>query len=453
MSPLDTMRERRAAKKQELDELLAGPTTEKRDLNIEEDAKFETLVEEIRKTDDRIDELEQAEIREARTAAARVQTGQTGSQSSAPARVTDPPVYDLRNLSGPSWFKDVYNAQHKNDRGALERLRRSSAAEAEQRALGNTNATGGSGGEFAPPEWLVNEYVRLARPGRVAADLFTHAQLPAGISSVNIPKVSTGTSVTIQSTQNTALSQTDLTTTSINSGVVTIGGKQVVSQQLLEQSAIPFDQVILQDLALAYAASLDVQALTGAGTSGTLRGLGSAAGMVVQTYTNATPAVVGTGQFYSQLVQAISTVQANRYLPPDTILMHPRRWAWVAAAVDTQNRPLVPLSGQAVNPLGDGGSDPVAQGASGTIAGLQVFVDPNLPANLGTGTNQDVAYVFRRGDIMLWESAPKAETFTEPYADSMGVLFRLYAYAAMVPDRYGSSIVQVTGSGMVTPTF
>jgi hypothetical protein len=62
-------------------------------------------------------------------------------------------------------------------------------------------------------------------------------------------------------------------------------------------------------------------------------------------------------------------------------------------------------------------------------------------------------YVFRRGDIMLWESAPTAETFTQPYADSMGVLFRLYAYSALIPDRYGSSIVQINGTGLVTPTF
>jgi hypothetical protein len=42
----------------------------------------------------------------------------------------------------------------------------------EARAIGNTNATGGSGGELAPPTWLVNEWINLLRPGRVTADLF-----------------------------------------------------------------------------------------------------------------------------------------------------------------------------------------------------------------------------------------------------------------------------------------
>jgi HK97 family phage major capsid protein len=222
--------------------------------------------------------------------------------------------------------------------------------------------------------------------------------------------------------------------------------------QLLEQSEIPFDHVILQDLALAYAGQLDVQALTGAGTSGSLRGLASAAGLTVQAYTNASPAVAGAGQLYSQIQQAVSKVYSTRYLAPDTILMHPRRWAWICAAFDTTNRPLVVPRAVAYNPVATDDSN-VPQGYVGEIGGLQVFTDPNLPINTGAGTNQDPVYVFRRGDIMLWESAPTAETFTQPYADSMGVLFRLYAYSALIPDRYGSSIVQINGTGLVTPTF
>lgn len=451
MSALQIMTERRAAKKAELDALLALPTEEKRDLTEEEDASFSTLVAEIRSQDERIAELADEEQRAKAAAETRRITGDSGVPVGG-AKVVDPPVYDLHNLSGPSYFRDLYKAQHQADREAQDRLRRSSQAESEKRALGNTGAAGGSGGEFAPPEWLVNEFVALARPGRVAANLFTHNELPAGVSSINIPKVATGTTVAIQSTQNTTLSQTDLTTTSISSGIATIGGKQVVSMQLLEQSAIPFDRVILGDLALAYAVQLNTQALSGAGTSGTLRGLGSAAGLVTQTYTNAAPAVVGAGQFYAQLVKASSTVYANRFMPPDTILMTPTRWAWVAAAFDTQNRPLLPLTGTSVNPLGDTPGQ-VAQGYAGNIAGLEVYVDPTLPQNLGTGTNQDLVYVFRRGDIQLYETAPKAETFTEPYADSLGVLYRLYAYAAQIPDRYGSSIVQIGGTGLTAPTF
>lgn len=300
---------------------------------------------------------------------------------------------------------------------------------------------------------MIDEYVALARPGRVTANLFTRDALPSGVSSVNIPRVATGTTVAPQTTQNTAVSQTDVTTNSLTSSIVTVAGKQVVSLQLLEQSGIPFDKVILQDLSLAYAAQLDVQALTGSGTSGNLRGLSGASGLTVQTYTQTTPAVAGAGGLYAQIMQAVSKVYTTRYLAPDTILMHPRRWSWIAASFDSQNRPLIVPSGSAYNPVGVQTAE-LAEGRVGEMGGLAVYVDPNIPTNLGAGTNQDVVYVFRRGDVFLWETPePAMETFMEPYADSMGVLFRLYAYSALIPDRYGSSIVQINGTGLVTPTF
>ncbi len=58
--------------------------------------------------------------------------------------------------------------------------------------------------------------------------------------------MATGTTVAPQSTQNTALSQTDLATGSLSSPIVTHVGKQVVSRQLLDQSAVPFDRVLRQ---------------------------------------------------------------------------------------------------------------------------------------------------------------------------------------------------------------
>jgi HK97 family phage major capsid protein len=453
MSLSDAMTELRAAKKAELDELLTGPTSEKRDLTEDESTKFDTLATEIRAQDERITQLIEAEKREAAAAASRVLTGNVGEKAVGNAQVIEKPVYQ-RGDYRVSYFRDLHLATKSDpDREAADRLRRNSVIETEKRALGNTGGAGGSGGEFAPPLWLVDEFVALARPGRIAADLFTKETLPPGVSSINIPKVATGTTVALQSTQNSALSQTDMTTTSLSSNISTIGGKQVVSVQLLEQSAIPFDRVIMGDLALAYAGQLDIQALTGAGTSGALRGLANAAGITSQAYTQATPSVAGTGGLYSNIAKAISQVFATRYLPPDTILMHPRRWAWICAAFDTSNRPLVVPSALAYNPIATDDTN-VAQGYVGQLQGLAVYTDPNIPINTGSGTNQDPIYVFRRGDVFLWESAtPTVETFTQPYADSMGVLYRLYSYSSLIPDRYGSSIVVVNGTGTVTPTF
>jgi HK97 family phage major capsid protein len=453
MSLSATMRERRSAKKASLDALLASvETRDNKDMTDEESTQFDAIVAEIRSMDARIVELDAVEASEARAAATRVEAGETGEQRTGGAQVTEKPIYQKGDHTR-SFFRDLHLASNAHDTAAAERIRRNHAIEAgEQRALGNTGAVGGSGGEFAPPAWLVSDAVMLARPGRVAADLFTHASLPAGISSVNIPRVATGTTTAIQTTQNSALSQTDLTTNSLASNITTVGGKQVVSLQLLEQSAIGLDSIILQDLALAYATSLDVQALTGSGSSGQLRGLANAAGLTSQTYTQATPAVAGAGGLYSNLIKAQAAVYGTRYMAPDTVLMHPRRWAFICASFDSNNRPLVVPRALAMNPVATDDVN-VAQGHVGNIAGMDVFVDPSIPVNLGAGTNQDVIYVFKRSDVWLWESELRAESFTQPYADTMGVLFRLFAYSALIPDRYGSSIVAITGTGTVTPTF
>ena len=35
----------------------------------------------------------------------------------------------------------------------------------------------------------------------------------------------------------------------------------------------------------------------------------------------------------------------------------------------------------------------------------------------------------------------------------MGVLFRVFNYTSLIPDRYSSKLGQLQGTGLVTPTF
>lgn len=457
MSSYDDMVSRRAAKKAELDALLAEPVAETRDLTAEESSKFDVLVEEVRKFDERIDELGKIEARQRGAADARVIAGTAGTEERG-ARVVDPPVY-AEGKPDTSYFRDLHFARTQGDRDASERLRRNDAQRSEglqKRALGNTGAVGGSGGEFAPPMWLIDEFIKLARPGRKFADSLNPKPLPSGVSSVNLPRVATGTTTAIQSTQNTALSQTDMTTNSVSSGIVTIGGKQVVALQLLEQSGIPFDEVILQDLAADYARQLSSQVILGSNTSGQLNGVYTyfnASGTVNVAWTQATPAVGGPGGLYSKIFAAASGIESARYLPPDTIWMHPRRWNWILSSSDANNRPLVNPSSTAWNVVATSDGANIAEGAVGKIGGLDVITDAGIPTNLGAGTNQDPILVGVRADMRLWESELRAETFTQPYADSAGVLFRVLAYAAAVPGRYATSVAIVNGTGSVTPAF
>jgi HK97 family phage major capsid protein len=445
---LEIMTERRAAKKAELDALLELPTAEKRDLNSDEDTKFSTLVEEIRAQDARIAELTEQEAREAAAAETRKQSG---AGTTTTVQVNEPEMYAKGGSN--SYFRDLFKVTVDRDQSAIDRLTRHSAYQNETRAVGNTNAAGGSGGEWAPPSWMIDEWIGLIRPGRVTANLFSHEDVPMGISSLNYPKLLTGTTVALQSTQNSALSSTDPTTGFVQTGFSTLGGKNVISQQLIDQGH-NFDKVMTADLAAAYAQQVGTQVYTGTGagtgTNAVINGIGAATIGSTQTWTQASPTTAG---FYGQAGQLLSKFLAARLMPPTCWVMAPRRWYWLASAVDGQGRPLVVPNGVAFNPMATQGDAAAPFGNVGTFHGLPVYIDPLVPTNLGAGTNQDNVYLLKTDDLVLLESAPKTEVFREPYADSLGVLIRLYAYVATILNRHPESIGVMTGTGLVTPTF
>jgi len=270
------------------------------------------------------------------------------------------------------------------------------------------------------------------------------------VSSVNIPKISTGTTVAVQSTQNTAVSQTDITSTSLSSNIVTMAGKQVVSQQLLDQGGIRVDEVILSDLASDLGRQVGTQALTGSGTGGQLKGYLTATSSNVVTWTQATPTV---GGFFAQLAKLQSQIAATRYKPADAVVMAPRRWGWMASATDSTGRPLVVPTGGFNSMASPTEGVQGAAGHVGTILGVDCYVDPNISVTSGTGLNQDTVLMFVRDDVWLYEGSPRAEAFSAPYADSMGILFRVFNYFAAIPDRYSASLGQLVGTGLTPPVF
>lgn len=415
------------------------------------DAK-KTLDTEIGECETRLNELLDEEKRDAAAAESRAKYG-NGDQSTR-TQVNEPDIYVKDGGNGNSYFRDLGKHALGLSADSTDRLRRHSQYETEKRALGNTNAAGGSGGEFAPPGWLIDEWVNLIRPGRITADLFRHESVPAGVSSVNLPKILTGTTTAIQSTQNSALSQTDLTTGYVQTGFATIGGKQVVSQQLLDQTAVNFDSIIMRDLAADYAQRVGTQVYlgtgTGSGTNAVVNGLGAATVGSTQTWTQASPTVAG---FYGQASALLAKFLAARLAPPTCWVMSPRRWYYLCSTVDSNGRPLVVPNGNAFNPIAVQGSPAAPMGMVGTLLGLPVYIDPLVPINLGSGTNQDNVYLLKTDDLILFESQPQSEAFRETYADSVGVLFRLFAYVGTMLNRHAESIGVLTGTGLVTPTF
>jgi HK97 family phage major capsid protein len=446
---LDGLRaEQDEANKRMTEILAAAGGDNKRSLTDDETREFDELDAATVERTQRIVQLE-AQIARNTEAEAREQRAKETAERhnlGAPARVTSedgPYTRDSSRSGGPSYFRDLWRAS-KGDFEAAQRLQRNNKhREVETRAISTTT---GAGGEFVPPLWLEQEFIPLARAGRITADLTTKDQLPAGTNSINIPKVATGATVAAQATQNTAVSNTDLTTTSVASSVYTAAGGQTLSLQLIEQSPLNVDRVVLADLAKAYGILVDQWVISGTGTAQP-QGILSLTGRQTDQFTtqanlNATAAGVTV---FKMIASQIAAIQTSRFDAPDHIVMHPRRWYWFVGQVDASNRPLVlPHSLGTMNALGSADNINNTQGVVGEMLGLPVVVDPNIPTNLADAkaaptTVADAVIVGKFKDAWLWEGNLKAEAFQQTFAQNLSLYLRLYNYVSFQPARFPAS--------------
>lgn len=359
-----------------------------------------------------------------------------------------------RPHSGPSWLRDMVRMHTQRDETGESRARLMRHAEDiansgyEFRDLSRVD---GSGGYAVPPAWLMNQYVTLARPGRPFANVVQRQPLPGGTDSINIPKLLTGTAVGIQVADNTTVTEVDLTDTFISAPICTIAGQQSLALQLIDQSPLSFDEVIFADLVAAHAGVLDTQVLAGTGTQGQVLGITNTPG--VQTV--AISAMTAAG-IYNAIANSIQKILTTRFLPPDVVVMHPRRWAWLLTLLDQNNRPLfVPQAGNPFNAMGVQ-SEVDSQMVVGQVAGLPIITDPNISilsgASGGTSVGtDDIIIVTRASDTILWESGIRARVLMEPKASQLGVICQIYSYLACSSARWPQSTCIITG--LSAPSF
>jgi HK97 family phage major capsid protein len=420
------------------------------DLTEDEDTEFRTITEAIKALDDdiiardaRVTELADEEKRAENTDRAFKRTALVENQ----VRVkSEAPTYERG--SKVSYFRDLVNAQVNQDRGAKDRLNRhGEEVDFEQRT--NPNRTDGQGGYFVPPAWLMDEYAAVLRAGRATANVIGSMALPGGTDSLNIPKLSTGSTVAIQTADGGSVSSTDVTDATVSAAVQTLAGQQDIAIQLLDQSPLNFDEIIFTDLVADLNMKLDQQVLYGTGASGEVKGiLTVTSGVTTATFTGTTAAAL-----YSKVAGLINSVHTSRYLPPDAIIMHPRRWAFLLAASDTSNRPLVlPVAQPQFNSMA-GGVEVASQGAVGSMQGIDVFVDPNIPTNQGASTGEDRVIIIRRSDPLLWEGGLNTRVLPDVLSANLKIRLQIFKYIAFTAERYPQSVAWLTGTGLNAPTF
>jgi HK97 family phage major capsid protein len=449
VSMIDTLRERRTALTNDLEAIgraAVNDAGEARKLDPAEQARYDSIQAEVLQFDERIADLIENEQRDAIAA-----QGRATLAAMAGARIgQEQRTYERAGEA--SFFRDLYYAQGRNEPAAWERMNRH-MAEVRVDARGRSEyrdltRTDGAIGEFVPPLWMIDEYAALARASRITANLCRNLPLPGGTDTLIIPRITTGSAVAFQA-DNGVVQKTDMASTSVSAAVTTVAGQEDVALQLLEQSPLSggIDELIFADLAADYDAKLDVGVLNGSGASPAIRGIINTVGIGAIAYTDATPTVP---ELYLPLAQAVSNVATTRLLPPNAIVMAPRRWYWMTAALDASNRPLVvPIASgvyMAIAVL----QDVQTGGPVGMIQGLPVYLDANMPLLLGAGT-EDKIIVARFVDDLLFEGTPRMRVLGEVLSNTLEVRLQYYRYVAFTAGRYPSANAVIGGTGLIAP--
>jgi len=448
MSYFDKVVERRDAVKAEMDEVLEAVAEENRtDLTVEETEKVDALVEEARSLDTKIEKLKaqadaDAKASEIRASVASVATPRVGGTTVTRESRT----YSERSDS--SFFKDAYNAQFKSDFTAQDRLaRHMREEEIERRDVGTAQFEG-----LVIPQYLIDLAAPLARAGRPFADFATNKMtLPPSGMTLNISRMTTGSSTAVQVTQNDAVSETDVDDTLLTVNVRTIAGQQDLSRQAIERGT-GIDVFVAADLIKSWHTTLDSQILNGAGTAGTIKGLRASGGNAI-TFTSTAPTVA---LLYPKLADAIQQIQTNSFTNPTHFIMHPRRLAFLLAAVDSTNRPLVvPAANGPMNASGVGAGSSVYGNSGYQMMGLPIITDANVGTTYGTTTNQDEIYVVNAGEAHLWEQpgSPFTLRYDATGAGNLTIKTVVYGYAAFTAERYPTAASIISGTGLSAPTF
>src|SRR5262245_11918432 len=295
---------------------------------------------------------------------------------------------------GKAFLSDVL-ASHLGDYEARERLARHTSeerAERDGKYMDRATGTGAFTG-LVVPQYLTDLYAPAVANNRPFADeCTTPHDLPEQGMTVNISRITTPSSVTLQASENANVSETDMDDTLLTIPVQTAAGQQTISRQAIDRGT-GIDDVTLQDLFKRYGTTLDATLITQATT-----GLSAVAQAVA--YTDASPTAA---ELYPKILNANANVEAallSQAMPTHAV-MHSRRWNWLQSQVSAMwpfiSQPSIPVQAGGVNNgVGYG------KGVRGILPnGMLVVVDNNIATNLGAGTNEDEIYVVPQDECHL----------------------------------------------------
>ncbi|MFD4000850.1 phage major capsid protein [Streptomyces rubiginosohelvolus] len=345
----------------------------------------------------------------------------------------------LMDVSRQFLFQDVEASSRLARHMQEERVER---AEYLQRAVGTSAFSG-----LTVPQYLTDLYAPKTANLRPFADICNGHQLPPDGMSVNISRITTGSSADNQANENANVSETDMDDTLLSIPVKTAAGQQTVSRQAIDRGT-GIEDVTMEDLFKRVNTVLDNTLINEATT-------GLSAVAQATSYTDATP----TGaELYPKILGAAAGVEAALLAmgQPTHAVMSSRRWYWLSSQMQSV-WPMINWSNLPVQAAGTANAQSsYASGPRGVLpCGLEVIVDNNIATNLGAGTNEDELFVVPKDECHLWEDgeAPLFIRAEQAKAASLGVLLVAYKYYAYTFGRYANGMQKIGGTGLAAPTF
>lgn len=269
---------------------------------------------------------------------------------------------------------------------------------------------------LVPPAYITSiaETINASRP---FIDVFSSLPLPDTGMVLNYPQITQRPLVGKQTTQKTDVASRKTTVSQATASVVTYGGGEDVSVQVLQRTDPSYLTLMLQLYAEQMAIVMDTDIITQAEAAITTS---------VITLSAAAPAA-----WNKLLADAIAAMfQASRMFP-DTFIMGSALWGAFAGASDTTGRPLFP-NVNAMNPVGQMSfTDP-----TGNVRGLTVAVDANMTASHGVLGNSLAFTTFVGG----------YQTMNVNNPTKLGIDYAVFEFAAFAARRPDAAIKILLGA-------
>jgi HK97 family phage prohead protease/HK97 family phage major capsid protein len=256
-----------------------------------------------------------------------------------------------------------------------------------------------------PSEYMPGLLVERILKGRPMASFYN--RFPISDARPRIyPKVTTSTTVSVQSAEGVNPAASDFATTPVTITPLFYGGETSVARQVLDGADPAAEAMIIQDLTEAYSQTSETAVKTVVEAGSTDLGV---------TLTAATP--------HDGIVDMIVQHQASRFLPAERVFLSPTLYGNALKETDTAGRLLMPWAGPS-NAAGEQGS-----GASGgSVLGVPVAMSwTSTDGVAGVGS---VAIAGRASDFIIYESPIFRFTFDQGAGAPAAIRVGLWAYLA-----------------------